>query len=72
MNLNLLYLKIANALRQQQCAMSSGNPGTPTPLTVLTEDEIMMKETGKCSFNILLFVVVVVNQFIFFNLCINK
>lgn len=35
---------IANALRQQQCAMSSGNPGTPTPLTLLTEDEIMMKE----------------------------
>lgn len=42
--------QIANALRQQQCAaMSTGSVNTPTPLTFLTEDEKMMKETGKLS-----------------------
>lgn len=42
--------QIANALRQQQCAaMSTGSANTPTPLTFLTEDEKMMKETGKLS-----------------------
>uniref|UniRef100_A0A1A9WFH3 Short/branched chain specific acyl-CoA dehydrogenase, mitochondrial n=1 Tax=Glossina brevipalpis TaxID=37001 RepID=A0A1A9WFH3_9MUSC len=36
---------IFNALRQQQCAISSGTANTPPPLISLTEDEKVMKET---------------------------